>query len=114
MENEIEEIEVYCKNCNSCGELGCCEPDKCKSVQLNLVIKDVLKDMSLETEEFCVEYFIDQIQVRFKDGLYCDSNLQSYKELGDLADKYHQALVDITKAESPFDMFVIAQTALED
>jgi hypothetical protein len=71
----------YCDVCGSCGESGCCNPEMCKSLQLNLSIKSVLADMNLDTEEFCVEYFIEQIQHRFKCGSYCDWNIKSYKEL---------------------------------
>lgn len=33
IQQEIEETSPYCPTCGSCGETGCCYPDRCKVVQ---------------------------------------------------------------------------------
>jgi hypothetical protein len=86
----------YCSVCGSCGESGCCSPDMCKSVQLELAIKSVLIDM-VPDEEFNVLYFIEELQNRMKCGSYCDWNVKSYKDMEKECDKYYLALKDLEK-----------------
>jgi hypothetical protein len=81
-EESLQEENIYCNVCGSCCHENCCSPDRCQSVKLYKVIKDVLKDMEEDDcSEFDQFYFIDQLQDRFRDGDYCKDNLKSYGQM---------------------------------
>lgn len=54
---------VYCEVCGSCGESGCCPPDRCKTVQ----------------------------------GLYCEENVKSFKEMQDELNSFILAVNELKK-----------------
>jgi hypothetical protein len=80
----------YCEVCSSCGESGCCTPDICQGVKLKKVIDSVLNDM--EYPEKVSPYLLEQIQKRFNDGLYCEYNIECYKDMEGQSEIFYQAL----------------------
>lgn len=95
MDIKMEISSVYCPACNSCGEEGCCPPDRCDSLY-NLLNFTYLEKYLLEKERLyfgangeinrpnLCSHMIEELRVRFqtsKAGLYCDHNIKTYYEM---------------------------------
>jgi hypothetical protein len=96
---------TYCPTCNSCGEEGCCPPDRCDSLY-NLLNFTYLEKYLLEKERLyfgangeinrpnLCSHIIEELRVRFKTskaGLYCDHNIKTYYEMQKKYDELYNA-----------------------
>lgn len=104
LQNKIIELEteldilknpIYCPNCDSCGEEGCCSPDKCKTCQLHIILEEFpWHNLHCSTSDW--NNFKSVILNQFKTGIYCDSNIESYNEMVTACSEFYNVLVDIS------------------